>query len=107
MADALEIEWGIDGRLCSTVVMAGVVLCVVVGGVKVVVAVVADADRGPDRLFFTLENSEVTIAYEDWSFSSSSAKGLKDVRLVTSSSFELLRDLEDAALPNGGFGDIG
>ena len=55
----------------------------------------------------TLESSEDMMAYDDWSFSSSSEKGLKDVRLVTSSSFELLRDLDEAALPMYGLGDNG
>ena len=42
------------------------------------------------------EKREVTSVYEDWSFSSSSEKGLKEVKLVWSSSFVvLLRDLFD------------
>ena len=54
-----------------------------------------------------MENRDDTIAYDDWSFSSSSEKGLTEVRLVTSSSFELLRDLDEAALPMCGLGDNG
>jgi hypothetical protein len=55
-------------------------------------------DSGEDRVFFIREKMEVTRVYEDWSFSSSSEKGLKEVRpgLVRSSaSFVLLRDLGD------------
>lgn len=48
---------------------------------------------GADRVFFILENMEVT---KDWSFSSSSEKGLKEVKLVRSlpsrASFVLLLD---------------
>jgi hypothetical protein len=55
----------------------------------------ATADKGAARLFFTRENRDDTSVYEDWSFSSSSEKGLKDVKLVTSSSLVLLRDLPD------------
>ena len=56
-------------------------------------------DRGAESVFLTLENKEDTRAYEDWSCSSSSEKGLKDVRLVTSSTiFVLLRDLDEGAL---------
>ena len=50
-------------------------------------------DSGADRVLFIREKMEVTIVYDDWSFSSSSENGLKEVRLVTSS--ELLLDLED------------
>lgn len=56
-------------------------------------------------MFLTLENREVTRAYEDWSFSSSSENGLKDVRLGTSSTLLLLRDRDDAALPRLGLGE--
>ena len=53
-------------------------------------------DRGADRVFFILEKMEVTKVYDDWSFSSSSENGLKEVRLVTSSAnLGLLLDLED------------
>ena len=53
-------------------------------------------DSGADKLFFIRENMEVTRVYDDWSFSSSSENGLKEVRLVTSSaSLGLLLDLED------------
>ena len=56
-------------------------------------------DSGAARLFFMRENKDVTSVYEDWSFSSSSEKGLKEVKLVTSStSLVLLRDLEDGTL---------
>ena len=41
-------------------------------------------DSGADRVFFILEKMEVTRVYDDWSFSSSSEKGLKEVRLITS-----------------------
>jgi hypothetical protein len=48
---------------------------------------------GADRVFFILEKMEVT---KDWSFSSSSEKGLKEVKLVRSlpsrASFVLLLD---------------
>jgi hypothetical protein len=52
---------------------------------------VTDAS-GADRVFFILEKMEVT---KDWSFSSSSEKGLNEVKLVRSSgaSLVLLRDL--------------
>jgi hypothetical protein len=59
----------------------------------------ATADKGAARLFFIRENSDVTSVYEDWSFSSSSEKGLKDVKLVTSSSLVLLRDLDSDGGP--------
>ncbi len=50
-------------------------------------------------MFLTFENKEETRAYEDWSCSSSSEKGLNDVRLVTSSTIlVLLRDLDEEAL---------
>jgi hypothetical protein len=56
----------------------------------------ATADKGAARLFFIRENREVTSVYEDWSFSSSSEKGLKEVKLARSSSFVvLLRDRFD------------
>ena len=56
---------------------------------------------------------EVTRVYDDWSFSSSSEKGLKEVRLfvngTSSVSFVLLLDLEECPLsdstPKGELGD--
>ena len=108
LGDAFETEWGIDGRLASMLVITGARAWLVSGGLRVVpTAAAAAAESGAEKVFLTLESRDETIAYEDWSFSSSSSNGLKEVRLVTSSSFELLRDLDDAALPNGGCGDIG
>ena len=63
-------------------------------------------DKGAASVFFTLENIEETMAYDEFSFSSSSEKGLNVVRLVTSSSLELLRDLVETVLACGGFGEI-
>ena len=54
------------------------------GGMGDAAAATAD-ERGAERVFFMRENIDVTRVYEDWSFSSSSAKGLKEVRLVISS----------------------
>ena len=70
------------------------------GGMGDAAAATAD-ERGAERVFFMRENIDVTRVYEDWSFSSSSAKGLKEVRLVISSvSLELLLDLDsDVWLP--------
>jgi hypothetical protein len=66
-------------------------------GLVVVPEAAATAEERGARVFFTLEKMDVTRAYEDWS--SSSVKGLKDVRLVISSaSFVSLRDLEVVAL---------
>jgi hypothetical protein len=42
-------------------------------------------DRGAERVFFMREKIEVTKVYEDWSFSSSSENGLKEVNEVASS----------------------
>ena len=55
-------------------------------------------DSGAANELRTLEKSEDTSVYDD-SCSSSSEKGLKEVRLVTSSTIlVLLRDLEEGAL---------
>lgn len=99
LLDVLELENWIDGLRASTLEVPWIVLAF--SGGCAVVAVAADAN-GATNVLFTLENSEETKAYEDWSCSSSSENGLNDVRLVTSSSLLLLRDLEDCALPNGG-----
>ena len=57
------------------------------------------AARGVAKLLFMRESRDVTSAYEDWSFSSSSENGLNDVRLVTSSAtLVLLRDLPGTTL---------
>lgn len=49
------------------------------------------------KVFLTRESREVTRAYEDWSFSSSSEKGLNEVRPVASSSlWRLVLDVEAA-----------
>lgn len=57
------------------------------------------ATRGVAKLLFMREKRDVTSAYEDWSFSSSSENGLNDVKLVTSSpTLVLLRDLPGATL---------
>ena len=51
-------------------------------------------DRGAESVFFMREKMEVTKVYEDWSFSSSSENGLKEVKEVTSSvNLELLLGL--------------
>lgn len=101
LLDTLELEVGIEGRRGSGAELWKELFVVFEDGA--VTEVVAEA-RGAANVFFTLENREETIAYEDWSFSSSSAKGLVDVREVTSSNFELLRDLVDAVLPRDGWG---
>lgn len=65
-------------------------------------------DKGADRLFRTLEKREVTRVYEDWSFSSSSAKGLNEVKLVTSStslSLVLFLELAESPLVLSGTGE--
>lgn len=63
-------------------------------------------ESGADSVFFIRENSDVTNVYEDWSFSSSSENGLNDVKLVTSStSLELLRDLDVGLLNDPSTGD--
>ena len=56
---------------------------------------VVTVDRGTTNASLTLVNKEATRAYDDWSFSSSSENGLKEVKLATSSSLLLLRDLEE------------
>lgn len=60
----------------------------------------ATADKGAAKLFFIREKREVTSVYEDWSFSSSSENGLKEVKQDMSSivSFVLLRDRLDEGL---------
>jgi hypothetical protein len=64
-------------------------------------------DMGAAKVFFIRENIDVTMVYEDWSFSSSSEKGLKEVKLVTSSAnFVLLRDLDDRPLNVGSTGEV-
>lgn len=96
LLDWLEPEYCRDGRRCSGAVFPAEVL-----GWAGVVDDPADV-KGADRVFLTFENSDDTRAYEDWSCSSSSENGLKDVRLVTSSTnLVLLRDLEEGALPGG------
>lgn len=63
-------------------------------------------ESGADRVLFILENIEVTRVKEDWSFSSSSENGLKEVRLAISSvNFMLLLDLEDWPLIDPGMGE--
>lgn len=99
--DTVELEVGIGGRRGSWAELCREPFVVLEDGA--ITEVVAEA-RGAANVFFTLENKEETIAYEDWSFSSSSAKGLVDVREVTSSNFELLRDLVEAVLPRDGWG---
>ena len=98
------MEVGIDGRRGSGPELLWETVVLFEDGA--VVAVEAE-DRGAASVFFTLENIEETMAYEELSFSSSSEKGLNDVRLVTSSSLELLRDLVETVLAYGGFGEIG
>lgn len=57
------------------------------------------AASGVAKLLFMREKRDVTRAYEDWSFSSSSENGLNEVRLVTSSeTLVLLRDLPGCTL---------
>lgn len=72
----------------------------------VVAADTAD-DRGAAREFLTRENSELTSVYDDWSCSSSSEKGLKLVRLVTSSTRRVELLLDFSALPLATFGEVG
>ena len=45
----------------------------------------ATADDNGAEMLFILEKNEVTRLYDDWSCSSSSEKGLKDVRIGGSS----------------------
>lgn len=96
LLDTLELEVGIAGRRGSWAELCRDPFVVLEDGA--ITEVVAEA-RGAANVFFTLDSKEDTIAYEDWSFSSSSAKGLVDVSEVTSSNFELLRDLVEAVLP--------
>ena len=56
-------------------------------------------DNGAASVLLTLDMREDMRAYDDWSFSSSSEKGLNDVRLAMSSALVLLRDLVDGPLP--------
>ena len=98
LLEMLEFDAGMEGRRGSWLKLCCEPFVVFADGP--ITEVVAEA-KGAASVFFTFERSEETIAYEDWSFSSSSAKGLVDVRLVTSSSLELLRDLVEAVLPSG------
>ena len=98
LLEVLELENCIDGLRGSTVDVPCMVRAFSTGSTDA--AAVADAN-GEANVFLTLEKSDETNAYEDWSCSSSSENGLNDVRLVTSSNLLLLRDREDAALPNG------
>lgn len=50
--------------------------------------------RGAARVFLIRENRDETRVYEDWSCSSSSENGLKDVRLLTSASANFVLLLE-------------
>jgi len=62
---------------------------------------------GADSEFLTLEIREVTSAYEEVSFSSSSENGLNDVRLVTSSlTLALPQDRDDWPLRDPSAGDV-
>lgn len=99
--DIFELEAGMVGLLSSgPVPCCGAAALFEEGaGVEEVAEV-----KGAAKVFFTLEKIEETMAYEELSCSSSSANGLYEVRLVTSSSFELLRDLVEAVLPSGGLG---
>jgi len=63
-------------------------------------------ERGAVNVLFTFEIREDTSAYDDRSFSSSSEKGLNDVKLVTSpASLVLLRDLDEGPLSVPGTAD--
>ena len=74
-----------DGRLCSVPLDAGWPTGVGAGVAEV---------NGAAKLFFMREKREETSAYEELSCSSSSAKGLNEVRQATSSSaLVLLRAL--------------
>lgn len=77
--------------------MTAVALALVVALLGVLLDAAATDASGADKVFFILEKMEVT---KDWSFSSSSEKGLKEVKLVRSSvvSFVLLLDLVDWVL---------
>ena len=75
---------------------------------EVLDAAIAAEDSGAAKEFFTRENNDDTRVYED-SCSSSSEKGLKLVKLVTSSTIlvELLLDLRGPVLPEGTVGEVG
>jgi hypothetical protein len=63
--------------------------------------------RGAARVFLIRENNEETRVYDEWSCSSSSENGLKEVRLLTSesASFVLLLEREGWLLGAGDEGD--
>lgn len=103
LPERFELDVGMEGRRGSGPKLPCEPFAIFEDGA--ITEVVADA-KGAANVFFTFESIEDTIAYDDWSFSSSSAKGLVDVRLVTSSNFELLRDLVEAVLLGIGRGVI-
>lgn len=65
--------------------------------------------RGAAIVFLIRENRDETRVYEEWSCSSSSENGLKDVRLLTSesASFVLLLEREGWVLVEPSVGDEG
>jgi hypothetical protein len=91
---ACEVCWVVisEGRLGSFTVPLGcvgapVLLTTAVATPAAPAPADATADKGAARLFFIRENKEVTKVYEDKSFSSSSEKGLNEVRHATSLNF--------------------
>lgn len=104
LLETFDVDVGIEGRRGSGPALVCELLALLEDGA--VVGAVAE-DNGAARVFFTFEKIEETMAYDEWSFSSSSEKGLKDVRLATSSSFELLRDrVLGAALASDGLSGV-
>lgn len=79
MFEPLELAALKDGRRCSG---GGAGWLTVAAGVLLVAV---DVVRGAAKVFLTFEKREVTRAYDEYSFSSSSANGLEVVRLVMSS----------------------
>jgi len=103
--ERLDCEFWIvyEGRLCSL----GLPVVLEAVFVEFPDAAATADDIGAAKVFFIREKMEVTMVYEDWSFSSSSENGLKEVKLITSSaSLVLLRDLEDRPLKVGSTGEV-
>lgn len=79
-----------EGRRASATIKLETVL---LGNVVLDETATAEA-RGAVRVFLIRENKDETRVYEDWSCSSSSENGLKEVRLLTSASTSLVLLLE-------------
>lgn len=83
-----------DGRRALDALDVGALVLLVVVALEGVAVVL---DKGAANVFFIREKRDVTMVYEDWSCSSSSEKGLKEVRLVISS-LVLPFDRDDCAV---------